>query len=298
MNSSADALAALTEINLDDLVGSFGWQNHPRLDSAVRRVFRQPAHKFARQMLEFDQAVGEQGLPRGAQVGLYPMVRDVKVFGIENVPAEGPALFLSNHPGMTDTLSLFAAIARRDLRIVALNRPFLQSLPNVSQHLFYIGEEPAERVGAVKKASSHLRGGGAVLTFPAGEIEPDPDVYKGALKALAGWTASAAVFVRFAPETQIVPVLVRSVLWGRAVKNPLTWLKWNRFERERLGAALQLLAHMLYDVRPVTVQVHFARPVTAQEAGSTDAAALHAVVLERMRGLLQNPAEDEGVSAL
>jgi hypothetical protein len=298
MNASTDALAALTKVNLDDLVGSFGWQNHPRLDRVVRRVFRKPAHKFAEQMLEFDWAVGEQGLPRGAQVGLYHLVRDVKVFGIENVPADGPALFLSNHPGMTDTLSLFTAIARRDLRIIALNRPFLQSLPNVSRHLFYIGEEPAERVGVVKKVSSHLRAGGAVLTFPAGEIEPDPDVYKGALKALERWTPSAAVFVRFAPETKIVPVLVRSVLWGRAVKNPLTWLKWNRFERERLGAALQLLAHMLYDVRPVTVQVHFARPVTVQETGSTDAAALHAAVFERMHGLLQNPPEDEGVSAL
>jgi len=298
MTISTDPLAALTEINLDDLVSSFGWQDYPAPARALRRVFHGLARKFALQMLETDRAVGERGLPGGAQQGLYHFALDVKLFGHENVPADGPALFLSNHPGMIDTLSLFAAIARRDLRIIALDRPFLKSLPNFSRHLFYIGDDATGRMGAVKKVAAHLRAGGAVLTFPAGEIEPDPDVYKGALKALDRWTDSAAVFVRFAPETKIVPVLVRNVLWDKAVKHPLTWFKRNRMEREALGAALQLLAHMLFDVRPVTVQVHFARPITVEEVGSTEAPAIHTVVLERMRGLLQNPPEAEGVSVL
>jgi hypothetical protein len=46
------------------------------------------------------------------------------------------------------------------------------------------------------------------------------------------------------------------------------------------------------------VRVRFARPVTAAEVGSTDATALHAAVLERMRGLIDCPPEGEGVSAL
>jgi len=298
MIDSTTPLAELTRINLDDLVSSFGWQNYPSLDGAVRRVFQRPAHKFAQHMVELDQAVAELGLPRGAQQGLYRYVHDVKLFGQANVPVSGPVLFLSNHPGLTDTLCLFAGIARPDLQIIALDRPFLKSLPHVSQHLLYIGDDPAGRISAVKKVASHLRAGGAVLTFPAGEIEPDPDVYKGALQSLDHWTNSAAVFVRFAPETKIVPVLVRNVLWDMAVKHPLTWFKRDRMDRERLGAALNLLSYMLFDVRPTTVGVHFARPITVAEVGSTDAAAIHAVVLERMRGLLQDPIEEKGVSAL
>ena len=226
-----DPLEVLTGINLDDLVNSFGWQSQPMLAGWLRRIFYTPAHKFALQMLDFYRAIGENGLPAGARHALYHFVRDVKITGLEHVPSAGPALFLSNHPGIADTLCLFVSIARPDLLIIALDRPFLQSLPNMSRHLLYIGDDPGQRVSVVKKVSAHLRAGGAVLTFPAGEIEPDPDVYPGALEALNGWTDSASVFVRFAPETQIVPLLVRNVLWDKAVKHPLTWLKRSRFDR-------------------------------------------------------------------
>jgi hypothetical protein len=293
-----DPLTALTDINLDDLVASFGWQNQPFFAGLLRRIFYGPARKFALQILDCDRAVGQSGLPKGAQHGLYDYVRDVKVFGQENVPASGPALFLSNHPGISDTLCLFAGIGRTDLRVIALDRPFLKSLPNISRHLFYIDGDSAQRMSAVKKVAAHLRSGGAVLTFPAGEIEPDPDIYQGALESLSTWTDSAAVFARFAPETKIVPVLVRSVLWEKAVKHPITWFKRDREERERLGAALQLLSGLLFDAHPVTVRIQFARPVTVAEVGSSEVAAIHTAVLERMRGLIHNPPDGEGVSVL
>src|SRR5258706_10407 len=291
-------LTALTDINLNDLVSSFGWQVEPALGAALRRIFYGTAHKVAVQTLDWYRAVGENGLPEGAQHALYNYVRDVKTFGQENVPAAGPALFLSNHPGMTDTLALFAGIGRRDLRVIALDRPFLQSLPNISRHLLYISGDSNERISAVKKAAAHLRQGGAVLTFPAGQIEPDPDVYEGASESLADWTESAAVFVRFAPETKIVPVLVRGVLWDKAVKYPLLKLKREREARERLGAAVQLFSHVGFQTRPVIVRIQFAKPVTVAEVGSTDVTAIHAAVLGRMRALVQYPPEGKGVSVL
>jgi hypothetical protein len=292
-----DTFAALTQVNLDDLVASFGWQASPLLAGALRRVFLGPARKFAGQMLNFDHLVGAKTLADGARETLRGYVQDVRVFGRNNMADSGPLLILSNHPGMVDTLALFAAINRPDLRIIALNRPFLQSLPNTTKNLFYISDDPAERMGAVKKTATHLRNGGAVLTFPAGQIEPDPDVYPGALESLNDWTDSAAVFVRFAPQTKIVPVLVRGVLWDKAVKHPLTRLKTIREEREKLGAALQLLAHVVFNARPLKVTVQFARPIGVAEVGSTDSAALHAVVLERMRGLLSNPSTGADISA-
>jgi len=293
-----DALADLTGINLDDLVDSFGWQNSPRLAAAARGIFHAPAEKFARLMLDFDGWVGESGLPAGARRILHFFVQDVRVWGIENLPASGPALFLSNHPGMSDALSLFTAIGRPDLGILALNRPFLRSLPNIREHLFFISDDAGERMGAVKKAAAHLRRGGALLTFPAGRIEPDPAVYPGVLESLAGWSDSAGVFVRFAPETRIVSVLVSNVLWEWVVRNPLTRFKRGREDRERLGAAFQLLAHLVFERHPLTVCIRFARPVTVAGVGSTDTAALHAAVLECMRELVACPPEAEGVSVL
>lgn len=284
-----DTLATLTQINLDDLVAAFGWERHPRLAAALRVAFASMAKKFAAQMIDFDTQVGASHLPAASFHTIRRYVNSLRVYGAENLPAEGPVLVLANHPGMADTLALFCAINRADLRIIAINRPFLQALPNTSRLLYYVSDHPSERMRAVRQTAAHLKNGGAVLTFPAGQIEPDADVYDGAAESLAGWTDSAGVFVRFAPETRIVPALVRGVLWNKAVKHPLVYLKRNRFEREKLGAAFQLLAHILFDLRPVNISVQFGAPITAAGIGSSDSAALHAAVLEEMRVLLRTP---------
>src|ERR1700722_14309979 len=42
-------LDRLTQINLDNLVSSFGWEKRPLLASILRRILVIPARKFARQ---------------------------------------------------------------------------------------------------------------------------------------------------------------------------------------------------------------------------------------------------------
>jgi len=292
-------LDTLTQINLDDLVSSFGWEKNPILASMLRRVFIKPARKFASQMVDFDAAVGRTNLAeasRGAMRKLY--VRDVRVHGSEHIPQNAPALFLSNHPGMADTLGLFAAINRPDLKIIALHRPFLEKLANTTKQLFFIDDDPAKRMNAVRQVSNHLKNGGSVLTFPAGEIEPDPQVYEGASDSLNNWTDSAGVFLRFAPQTKIVPVLVSGVIWDKAAHHWLTRFKHTRVEREKFAAALQLLAIIIGDARPNTVHVRFARPILLDEIGSTNSQAIHRLVIERMRGLIEYRIEDDGVSAI
>jgi hypothetical protein len=260
-----DSLRTLTDINLDDLVASFGWNKRPVAASLLRGVFYAPAQKFARQMLRFDEQVAAHGLSAAAQNLFQQFAQRLNIVGGENILATGPALFLSNHPGMVDTLALFIAIARPDLKIIAVERPFLQALTNTSQQLIYITENPARRMTAIRQAALHLKNGGAALTFPAGKIEPDPDVYPGAEQALREWSESAGVFARFAPQTVIIPTLVRGVLWEKAVKHPLTYLvKKDEFERQKLGAAFQLLAHILWDAHPLEVTVTFGAPIPTQ----------------------------------
>lgn len=283
-----NALSDLTKINLDDLVASFGWQNAPRLASVLRAVFHAPARKFAGQMLRFDADVAARGLSAAAQGLFQQYAQSLTVHGAENIPAEGPTLFLSNHPGMVDTLALFIAIRRPDLKIIAIERPFLQSLKNTSQQLIFVSADPSQRISVARQAAARLKAGGAALTFPAGKIEPDAAVYPGALEALQGWSESAGVFLRFAPQTKIIPTFVRGVLWDKAVKHPLTQIKKTKEEQERLGAAFQLLAHIAFDKRPLRVSVQFGPPVTIAEVGSNEPAAIHARVMERMKRLINN----------
>ena len=291
-----DSIARLTDINLDDLVNSIGWQDSPRLAKLLRALSRPVARKFALQMQEFDTRVGEKDLATASRFMLEKHVKDVRVHGLDRIPSEGPILALSNHPGMTDTLCLFTAINRPDLHSIALNRPFLQSLPNVSRLLFFISDEPEGRLSAVRKAAAHLRGGGALLTFPAGKIEPDPSVYPGALESLTSWTDSAGVFLRFAPETRILPMLVSNVLWKKLVSNPITKLKEVREDREKLGAAFQLIAQVIFNLHPLIVTVQVGEPVGLAEIGSTELPAIHEAVLAGMRTLIKNPPQGQGAT--
>lgn len=292
-------LDTLTQINLNDLVSSFGWEKQPLSAAILRRIFIRPARTFAQQMVEFDSATGQAGLAVASKQTLRAhYVKDMRVHGNENIPANGPTLFLSNHPGMVDTLALFSAINRPDLRIIAVHRPFLMSLVNVSKQLSYISDDSAVRIRTTRQISSHLRNGCSALTFPAGEIEPDPTVYDDAEDSLNNWTDSAGVFIRFARDTKIVPVLVSGVVWDKAVRHFLTRIKRTRIERDKLAAAIQVFPMMINNFRPTTVHVQFAKPITLDEVGSTDTRAIHEVIINRMRGLIQNKPTDNGISAL
>ena len=296
---NVNQVTALTQINLDDLVASFGWQDQPVPAAILRRLFTQPARTFARQMVEYDGLVGQVGLNEASSRFLQRhYINDLRVHGQEHIPADGPALFLSNHPGMTDTVSLFTAIGRADLRIIATHRPFLESLIHVTKQLSYISDDPAERMRAVRQIASHLRHGGAALTFPAGKIEPDPRLHPGALDSLKDWTDSSAVFLRFRPDTRIVPVLVSGVIWERTSRHWLTRFKRTRDERERLATALQLLAMITRHARPTTVHVRFAKPITLEEVGSLEADCIHEKLMERMHCLIASRHDGEGVSVL
>ena len=286
----------LTEINLDDLVSSFGWEHRPGLARILRRMFVGPARNFAQVMLDFDDDIGVNGLADAARVMLRKYIRDVRVFSAP-LPA-GPFLALSNHPGMADTLALFSALDRHDLKIVAIDRPFLKALANISQQLFYVTDDPTARMSLVRQVSGHLRSGGAALTFPAGEIEPDPNVYPGALDALKRWTDSVGVFVRMAPETAILPVLVRGVIWDRTARLLLVRLKKTREEQEKLAASFQLLAHLSINSKLLDITVQIGRPITIAELGSKDTQVIHQAVLAEMKRLIENPPEGPGESIL
>ena len=286
-------LDTLTQINLDDLVASFGWQDRPLLARPLRRLFINPAQTFAHQMSGFDAALAARGLVEASRSTIKHYVRDLRVFGLDRIPASA-FLALSNHPGMADTLSLFTALNRPDLHVIALGRPFLDAMPNMSKQLFYLRDESASRIAFVRQVSAHLRNGGAALTFPAGRIEPDSDAHEGAVESLQSWTDSVGVFIRLAPETAILPVLVRGVVWKKAAYHWLTKIKKTREEKEKLAAALQLLANVILKVKPVSVRVQIGRPIYAHELGTTETKVIHQAVLAEMKQLIENPPEGEG----
>ena len=279
----SERVEVLTRVCVDELLDAFGLGGAGGGRRPLELLFGVPAKRLARQVATYDEIVGESGLAAGGAWALGRMARRVEVEGRENVPPEGPLLLVANHPGLADALALFATVPRRDLRVVAAERPFLAALPNTSRHLIPVSEaSPAKRFEAVRIATRHLKRDGAILTFPGGEIEPDPAVLPGAVEALERWSESLDLFARLVPVLTIVPAIVSGVLSPTALRNPLIFVRRRHRDREWLAATLQMLTPAL---RNVTTKVAFGQPVRAEDdPGRT----IRAAVLEEARRLIEH----------
>jgi len=288
----ASQLDALTDINLDDLFeagGVSGLRHTP-----LQRFARPAARRFALVTQEFDRRVGEHGLAAGSAWLLHRMTAGAQVRGVEHVPAAGPVVILANHPGMTDTVALLAALSSRpDLRVIALDRPFLRALPNVARHLIFVADDDARRMAVVRAAAKHLKQGGALLTFPAGDIEPDPATLgRGrALASLQRWSGSFDLLARLAPGTRFVPAIVGNVVSAQAQRHWLTWLRRTPQDKERLAAALQVTQPRY---RQLVARVAFG---PSQQACASDPAALRAAIVVHARHLIETLAGDAALDA-
>lgn len=279
---------ALTQINTQDFLAALGVE-HLRLGRRlIELLCWLPARRFARQMAEFDRRVGEYGLQVASHATLRTYVKRLEVVGQEHIPTEGPLLVLANHPGMSDTLALFSSLPRPDLRILAAERPFLSALVHVSRYLISVPDDANRRLKAVRQVVGHLRRGGAILTFPAGQIEPDPACMPGATESLRNWSESMALFGRWAPETQIVVAVVSGVVWPASLRHPLTRLRHNQRERERLAATWQILVQTLLPFyRPVNARVAFSPPICIHTTAASSQHSLHHRVIEEARRLIE-----------
>ena len=273
----------LTRVCADDLLSAFGLSRlrHSVAGRPLELLSRVPARRLARQVATYDRVVGESGLEAGGAWALARLARRVEVEGRENVPRKGPLLLAVNHPGLGDSLALFATIPRTDLCVVAAERPFLNALPNTSRYLLTVAEASPGRFGLVRAATRHLRDGGAVLTFPGGRIEPDPAVLPGAVEALERWSASMDLFARLVPGLTVVPVIVSGVLSPAALRNPLTRLRRRKEDREWLAATLQMMTPAL---RNVTTRVMYGQPV---HVGDPSDRAVSLAVQEEARRLIE-----------
>ena len=247
---------ALVALNTRDLLAAFKMS---RWRGPWRFLARFPARRFADEILEFDAIVGREGLVAGGQAVLNRFAGSVTTTGAERIPQTGPVIVVSNHPGMVDAMALWVAAGREDMMIIAAERDLLQLLPNIRRCLILI-EEKSSRV--FREATAHLKSGGALLTFPAGRIEPDMAVREGAEESLAAWSPSVTALERRVPGTPLLPALVRGVISPKAVRNPLLRYLKDRKEHDWAAATLQILVPAY---RRVEVRVDFGTPAASFE---------------------------------
>jgi hypothetical protein len=108
--------------------------------------------------------------------------------------------------------------------------------------LILVPEHDVGRMGVLRAGVKHLKLGGALLTFPAGEIEPDPATFgrRKAVDSVLRWSDSFVLFARRVPQTRFIPAIVSNVISPEAQEHLLTLLRRTTHDKQRLAAALQV----------------------------------------------------------
>jgi putative hemolysin len=161
------------------------------------------------------------------------------------VPDSGPALLVSNHPGAYDLFGVLSQLPRADVRVIVSDISILRHLPATSPHFILIGRTEQSRMAAVRAAVRHLRADGVLFIFPGGIVDPDPAFMPGAAAALRRWSPSLELFLRRAPETQVVPVVISGVLSEAWLRSPVTRLRQEAKDRQKVAEAFQVIQQLL-----------------------------------------------------
>jgi putative hemolysin len=131
---------------------------------------------------------------------------------LKKIPVSGPVIAVSNHPfGILDGVLLAAVLSgvRSDVRV--LTSRMLGDLPELSRMGIFIDpfERPESRMAngrALKEAIRHVKEGGMLLVFPAGEVAHF-DFRTGSIRD-PEWRSTAARLVRIT-HARTLPILVR-----------------------------------------------------------------------------------------
>jgi putative hemolysin len=127
---------------------------------------------------------------------------------IGKIPLTGAVVAISNHPfGILDGVMLADLLTgiRPDVRI--LTNQLLGAIPELGERCIFIdafGKTPNSR--GLKQALVHLRAGGLLLIFPAGEVSHF-DLKKGAIRD-PEWNRTAARLIR-TTRAKSLPILIR-----------------------------------------------------------------------------------------
>jgi putative hemolysin len=194
---------------------------------------------------------------------------DVDPSDLARIPAAGPLAVVANHPfGMLEAAVLADVLlrARPDVKFMA--NSLLAAIPELSDRFIFVNpfggrSAPLENRIPLRRSIEWLRGGGAVVIFPAGEVAR-LNIARGAAVDRP-WNASVARLIRIA-RCPALPVFFEGA-------NSLSFQLLGLLH-PFLGTAA--LPRELLNKHGDTVELRIGRPVPAETLGSlpTDEAAM------------------------
>lgn len=237
---------ALADSLVNELARAMSLPQKPLVKGVLRALFGRAIDRAATLFLEVDRQAAAFGSAAAARWLLPHFVAGYTVRGAEMIPPSGPLIIAANHPAAYDGMLITACVERSDLKIIIGQVPPYQYLPNISRHAIF-SPNPKDTFGrmqTVREAIQHLRNGGALLIFPRGGIEPDPDFMPHPDADFHRWSRSLEIFLRRAPATRILVTAVSGVISPTIMKHPITWFRRARPDRQRLAFMYQIICQV------------------------------------------------------
>ncbi|MCO6449191.1 MAG: 1-acyl-sn-glycerol-3-phosphate acyltransferase [Caldilineales bacterium] len=280
-------LATVHQALTVEIVKAFGFTPGGWASRLAGVIFWLPAQASARLVVAVDTQVEEMGLAAACRSLLSRFVDETVVRGKEFLPASGPLLIASNHPGAYDVPLILASLPRDDVKVFSSTLPFLDALPHVSSHAIQLTRDPHDAMTALRAGVQHLRAGGALVILPTGVVDPDPALLPGAGAALQNWSRSVALLLRQVPETRLIVTIVSGVLSPTWLHSPIVRVQKEVWRQHKLAEFLQVIQQLLLPGSlTLSPRLSFAPPLTVGEltAAGSD---LHAQIIANAQSLLR-----------
>lgn len=252
----------------------------------LSKLVQKPARRLAELLAKADVSAEIDGLPGASRSLMGDLNLELNVRRQTDSLADGPIIYICNHPGAFDSICIGVSNERKDLKVIASDVPLYHHLPEIFKRIIPVSADLSNRFSVVRKAIRHLSRGGALLQFGAGKIEPDPQAEAGTLASLREWSPSLEPMLRKVPHVQIYPLVVSGVVSPRYLHSPLTVFRTLPKDKRRIAEFLEV-STMLLNRRKQSMSTHlsFGKPFGLDDL-EKDAQGrnLHEVFLRRMAG--------------
>lgn len=266
MAPSDAAIQVLSNSLIREIINAVGLPQTALTNRTFSLFFHKATERLAAIGVTADRMIASNGFPAACAWMMHHWVSAVTVQGRETVPPQGPLLVISNHCGAYDFLVISSQLNRTDLAIISSDTPFLKGLPNACSHLIFVSDDPGSRMTAARAGVRLLQGGGALLLYGTGLIDPDPAVYPGAENWIEKWLPSINLFLHTAPDTQVVLSIASGMVSKRWAYHPITWLRRVDWQKRRLAEFGQVI-QQLFIPGSLYLQpcISFFSPVSVEE---------------------------------
>lgn len=208
------------------------------------------------------------------------------VEGLENIPAEGPAILASNHLSFSDSFFLPAVL---DRKVTFIAKAEYFTTPGIKGRMtaaFFkgVGQLPVDRSGARGAGEAAVKSGIGVVErgelfgiYPEGTRSPDGRLYRGkpgGLARVALATGAPVIPVamidteKIQPPGKVMPKLMRP---GIRIGKPLDFSRYNGMEHDRF-VLRAVTDEVMYEIMKLSGQEYVDVYATAAKRQLAEAA--------------------------